>query len=198
MGLAVLALCIAAPALAQEDIDAGKTPAQLYAQDCAICHKTPHGLSQAGGIFGLQSFLREHYTASKESAAAIAAYLASIDRGPPPHEQRVRPAKRAPKNEKAKAREDKSKKPGEAKSDTKPDTKGKPEEAKQSTPPEAKPDAKPDTKPESKPADAKPESKPSEAKSEAKSAPKHKPVEAKSDAKTNGSKPDAKPEKKPD
>ena len=202
MGLAVLALCIAAPALAQEDIDAGKTPAQLYAQDCAICHKTPHGLSQAGGIFGLQSFLREHYTASKESAAAIAAYLASIDRGPPPHEQRARPAKRAPKNEKAKAREDKSKKPGEAKSDTKPDTKpdtkGKPEEAKQSTPPEAKPDAKPDTKPESKPADAKPESKPSEAKSEAKSAPKHKPVEAKSDAKTNGSKPDAKPEKKPD
>ena len=63
-----MALCIAVPAAAQENIDAGKTPAQLYAQDCAICHKTPHGLSRAGGLWGLQNFLREHYTASKESA----------------------------------------------------------------------------------------------------------------------------------
>jgi hypothetical protein len=39
-------------------------------------------LAKAGGLLGLDSFLREHYTASKESAAAIANYLKSVDTGP--------------------------------------------------------------------------------------------------------------------
>ena len=64
---------LAGPASAQENIDAGKTPAQLYSQDCAICHKSPSGMARAGGLFGLENFLREHYTASRETAAAIAA-----------------------------------------------------------------------------------------------------------------------------
>lgn len=204
VGLVVLALFLATPALAQEDIDAGKTPAQLYAQDCAICHKAPNGLAKGGGVFGLQSFLREHYTASKESAAAIAAYLKSVDRGPEPaHEQRGRAVKRAAKGDK------KSKKPGEAKSDkvkseeakpaeTKP-AEAKPAEATQSKPAEAKGDAKPENKPESKAENKPVEAKPSNDKpSEAKEAAKPKPVEAKSDAKSNDSKPGGKPEKKPD
>jgi hypothetical protein len=45
---------------AQENLDAGKTAAQLYASDCAICHKSPRGLSKVPGILGLQSFLQEH------------------------------------------------------------------------------------------------------------------------------------------
>jgi len=188
LGTTVLALFIAAPALAQENIDEGKSPAQLYAQNCAICHKSPHGLSKAGGVLGVQNFLREHYTASRESAAAIAGYLATIDRGALPRE-RARVTKHTPKNEKAKAREEKSKKAGEAKTETKPDSKPaeqKPEEAKlpPSKPPEAKTDANPEAKSESKPAESKaPESKPGEA-----------------DAKTGGAKAssDAKPEKKPD
>jgi hypothetical protein len=56
-------------------LDKGKTAAQLYATDCAICHKSPQSITQAPGLFGLESFLREHYTASRESAASIAAYL---------------------------------------------------------------------------------------------------------------------------
>lgn len=185
LGTTVLALFIAAPALAQENIDEGKSPAQLYAQNCAICHKSPHGLSRAGGgVLGVQNFLREHYTASQESAAAIAGYLATIDRGAPPRE-RARLTKRTPKNEKAKAREEKSNKADEAKSETKPAEK-KPEEAKlpPSKPPEVKADAKPEAKSESKPAESKaPESKPGEA-----------------DAKTGGAKAssDVKPEKKAD
>jgi len=147
LGLCVLALGVGAPALAQENIDAGKSPAQLYAQNCALCHKTPHGLAKAVGAWGLQNFLRAHYTASRESAAAIAAYLATIDRGSPP----PRTGKRAPKNEKAKAGEEKPKTTGEAKP-------GGPTDAKPATPPEAKADAKPEAKP-----DAKPDSKPAAA-----------------------------------
>ncbi len=133
-----LALFLAAPALAQENIDAGKSPAQLYAQDCAICHKTPHGLSKADGAWGVQNFLREHYTASRETAAAIAGYLAAIDRGPAPRERAV---KRRPKNEVAKGREEKAKKAGEAKP-------AKPDDPKPSQPDDkAKADAKSDSKP---------------------------------------------------
>ncbi len=85
---AVLALGAAAPAAAQESFDQGKTPAQLYASDCAICHKSPRGLSRAGGMFGLNNFLREHYTASRQAAAAIAAYLQQVDSAPAPARSR--------------------------------------------------------------------------------------------------------------
>lgn len=71
------------PARPQENFDSGKTPAQLYASDCAICHKSPQGLAKGGGLFGLAGFLREHYTASRESAAAIASYVESMDKGSP-------------------------------------------------------------------------------------------------------------------
>jgi hypothetical protein len=74
------ALCIANPAGAQENLDKGKTAAQLYANDCAICHKSPQSITQAPGVFGLESFLREHYTASRESAASIAAYLKKLEK----------------------------------------------------------------------------------------------------------------------
>jgi outer membrane biosynthesis protein TonB len=206
LGAAMLAVSIAMPAAAQENIDAGKTPAELYAQDCAICHKTAQGLSQAGGIFGLPSFLREHYTASKESAAAIAAYLVAIDRKAP-SPAHTRTTRRKAKGEKAKAKKEEiSKKTDAAKS-------AKPEEAK--LPPDKPPQAKAseeatsDTKSDAKP---KAEAKPAEAKTAPKPGPKHKPVEAnadskadvKADAKTNGTKAsdakpsDAKPEKKAD
>lgn len=214
VGLGVLAFFIVmpalvTPALAQENIDAGKTPAELYAADCAICHKTPHGLSKAGGVFGLQNFLREHYTASKESAAAIAAYLAALDRkAPPPRERTTRRGHKdeKAKAEKTKAKEEKSKKTGEAKvPPAKPAEAKAKAEVKSDAKPEAKQGAKPEAKPESKPAEAKaaPKQDATAKPAEAKAAPKHdtkaKPVEAKADAKTNGVKaPDAKPEKKAD
>ena len=75
------ALCLAAGAGAQESLDRGKSPVQLFASDCALCHKSPQGLVKSGG-FGLENFLREHYTASRESASAIAGYLRSVASGP--------------------------------------------------------------------------------------------------------------------
>ena len=77
IGLATL--IFAGPAVGQESLDKGKTPAQLFASDCSPCHKSPQGLAKSGGLFGLDGFLREHYTASRESAAAIANYLKSME-----------------------------------------------------------------------------------------------------------------------
>ncbi|HEY6024015.1 MAG TPA: hypothetical protein VIV34_07530 [Pseudolabrys sp.] len=93
-------LCSAGVAGAQENLDQGKTPAQLFAANCAICHKSPQGLAKAGGLLGLDSFLREHYTASKESASALAAYLKAMDTAAP-----ARAGRRAAKG-------DEKKKPG--------------------------------------------------------------------------------------
>ncbi len=63
---------------------------------------------------GVQAFLREHYTASHEAAAAIAAYLQAADRGSPPARALKRTAK--PK-EKSKTGETKpaSAEPGQVK-----------------------------------------------------------------------------------
>jgi len=78
----------APPASKGENFSA-KPPAQLFASDCtgAGCHKSPQGLAKNQG-FGLASFLREHYTNSRESAAAMAAYLSKLPGAPEPKEAR--------------------------------------------------------------------------------------------------------------
>jgi hypothetical protein len=66
-----------APVLAhaQTSIDQGKTPADIFALDCATCHKGARGLAHGKSSSELASFLAEHYTASKDQAAALAAYV---------------------------------------------------------------------------------------------------------------------------
>jgi hypothetical protein len=65
------------PAPAQ-DYTAGKTPPQLFASDCAACHKSPQGLGRGKDASSLTSFLREHYTTKPSSAGALAGYLVSV------------------------------------------------------------------------------------------------------------------------
>jgi len=75
------------PALAraQTNIDQGKPPSEIFANDCAVCHKTTRGLANGKNSLVLQGFLREHYTASREQAAALAAYvLGAGGNGPAP------------------------------------------------------------------------------------------------------------------
>src|SRR5476651_860992 len=81
LAIGALAAGFTGGAAAQENLDQGKSGAQLFASDCAICHKTSAGLSR-GHVLGLDNFLREHYSASRESAAAIAAYVQATDKGP--------------------------------------------------------------------------------------------------------------------
>jgi hypothetical protein len=80
---------VPAPAPAQTNIDQGKTPAEIFANDCATCHKSARGLAKDRTSLGLASFLTEHYTSSREQAAQLAAYVmgagggeASPARGP--------------------------------------------------------------------------------------------------------------------
>ena len=69
-----------------------KPPAALFASDCtgAGCHKGPQGLGKnARASAASPGFLREHYTNSRESAAALANYLSKIPSGPEPKEART-------------------------------------------------------------------------------------------------------------
>src|SRR5262245_10863860 len=56
LAIGSLALCFANLAGAQESLERGKNAAQLYAANCAGCHKSPQSVSKAG----LESYLREH------------------------------------------------------------------------------------------------------------------------------------------
>ena len=101
---------------AQETLGRGKTPAQTFASDCAVCHKSPQGLAKsASGLIGVEGFLREHYTSSRESAAALANYLRSVGTAPGAARAKDQP----------KADEWAGPKPAEAKgADSKPDAAG--------------------------------------------------------------------------
>lgn len=166
----VLAVLYGTPANAQENLYANKTPAQIFASDCAICHKSPQGLSKAGGAFGfgLESFLREHYTASRESAAALAKYIQAVDSGPVAPEKGTR---RAGSGAKPSAKKSTDAKPADAKPA---DKKAEPAESKAEVKTEAKPEPKSEPKPEPK-AEAQPESKPEAKPSEPKPAEAAKP-----------------------
>jgi hypothetical protein len=87
-----LALCVASSAGAQGNLDQGKTAAQLYASACATCHKSPQSVFTTKRFFGLETFLREHYTSSSDSAAILAAYLKAQGK-PSAESQRSRAAK---------------------------------------------------------------------------------------------------------
>jgi hypothetical protein len=73
--IGLLAALAPAAAHAQVNIDQGKSAAQIFANDCAACHKATRGLANGRNSLTLASFLREHYTASREQAAALAAYV---------------------------------------------------------------------------------------------------------------------------
>jgi hypothetical protein len=70
--------CFAADqALAQENLEAGKSPSQIFAGTCNACHKSPRGLLKTVPAGSLSSFLRQHYTTSPNMANVLASYLVS-------------------------------------------------------------------------------------------------------------------------
>ncbi len=95
------AVLLAGPADAQQgNLDAGKTPAQIFADTCSACHRRPQELKRAS-----TSFLRSHYSTGSEEAAAMASYLAGILSEPRGAQQRRQgAAKEAPANETASRR----------------------------------------------------------------------------------------------
>src|SRR5262245_15065472 len=67
----------AGPTLSQTNIDQGKSASELFANYCAVCHKSTRGLANGRSSLMLSLFLREHYAASGQQAAALAAYVIS-------------------------------------------------------------------------------------------------------------------------
>jgi hypothetical protein len=71
--------CVAAGgARAQvQNLEAGKSPSQIFAQTCNACHKSPRGLVKSVPAGSLPGFLRQHYTTSSDMAGLLSSYLIS-------------------------------------------------------------------------------------------------------------------------
>jgi hypothetical protein len=67
-----------APAHAQAtNLEAGKSPSQIFAGTCTACHKSPRGLLKTVPAGSLPSFLKQHYTTSPDMAGLLSSYLIS-------------------------------------------------------------------------------------------------------------------------
>src|ERR1700733_1089159 len=64
------------PAQAQ-NLEAGKSPSQIFAGTCTACHKSPRGLLKTVSPGSLPGFLRQHYTTSSDMASLLSSYLVS-------------------------------------------------------------------------------------------------------------------------
>jgi hypothetical protein len=60
-----------------QNLEAGKSPSQIFAGTCAACHKSPRGLLRTVPPGSLPGFLREHYTTSSGMASLLSGYLIS-------------------------------------------------------------------------------------------------------------------------
>jgi hypothetical protein len=76
----------ALPAHGQSNLDAGKSPAQIFADTCNACHRGPRELRPTNA-----GFLRQHYTTGAQEAANMAAYLAAVGSDPRAVQQRRPP-----------------------------------------------------------------------------------------------------------
>jgi hypothetical protein len=91
-------------ALAQVNIDQGKSAADIFSSVCTACHKTSRGLAAGKNSLMLSAFLREHYTASSDQASALAAYVLGAGGSEPAPKQK-------PEIEHARAEEPKAAEP---------------------------------------------------------------------------------------
>ena len=62
-----------------EDLEQGKSGAELFAANCAHCHHSPRGLAKDRFSWTLSRFLQQHYTSGSASAQALTAFLQSVD-----------------------------------------------------------------------------------------------------------------------
>jgi hypothetical protein len=80
LSLATVMLLIggfAAAPLRAQNLEAGKSPSQIFSGTCAACHKGARGLLKTVAPGSLPGFLRQHYTTSSEMASVLSAYLIS-------------------------------------------------------------------------------------------------------------------------
>jgi hypothetical protein len=80
LSLATVTLLIggfAAIPVQAQNLEAGKSPSQIFAGTCNACHKSPRGLLKTVSPGSLPGFLRQHYTTSGEMASLLSSFLVS-------------------------------------------------------------------------------------------------------------------------
>ena len=69
--------CFAVIPVQAQNLEAGKSPSQIFAGTCSACHKSPRGLLRTVPAGSLPGFLRQHYTTSGDMASLLSAFLVS-------------------------------------------------------------------------------------------------------------------------
>src|SRR5260370_8599669 len=67
--------CFAVIRVQAQNLEAGKSPAQIFAGTCNACHKSPRGLLRTVPAGSLPGFLRQHYTTSGDMASLLSSFL---------------------------------------------------------------------------------------------------------------------------
>jgi hypothetical protein len=99
LSLATVTLLIgcltAGVARAVENLDAGKSPSQIFSNTCSACHKSPRGLLKNTPASSLPGFLRQHYTTGTDMASVLSTYLISNGAADPRYQGKDQPKKDA-------------------------------------------------------------------------------------------------------
>jgi len=99
LSLATVTLLIggltAGAAQAVENLDAGKSPSQIFSNTCSACHKSPRGLLKSVSASSLPGFLRQHYTTGTDMASVLSSYLVSNGAADPRYQSKDQPKKDA-------------------------------------------------------------------------------------------------------
>src|SRR4051812_36584736 len=74
-------LLLVGAAAQAENLDAGKSGARLFADNCKTCHRSARGLAKGRFRLTLYLFLQKHYSSGSDSAWALTSYLESVDSG---------------------------------------------------------------------------------------------------------------------
>ena len=161
LSLATVTLLIgcltAGVARAVENLDAGKSPSQIFSNTCSACHKSPRGLLKSVSSSSLPGFLRQHYTTGTDMASVLSSYLISNGAADPRYQGKDQSKQKDAKQDGKADQSDRSgpRQPPAAQEASRPDADGAPPQGEGARPGrDAKRLARPHTAPEAaKPAD---------------------------------------------
>jgi len=80
--------CLTAGVARAENLDAGKSPSQIFSSTCSACHKSPRGLLKNTPASSLPGFLRQHYTTGSDMASVLSSYLISNGAADPKYQSK--------------------------------------------------------------------------------------------------------------
>ena len=98
--------CLTADPAWAENLDAGKSPSQIFSSTCSACHRSPRGLLKNTPASSLPGFLLQHYTTGSEMASVLSAYLISNGAADPRYQGKDQSRKDARRDARQDARQD--------------------------------------------------------------------------------------------